>query len=1200
MKQGEAREYLQFLLDGLKAFHPKIFDIEAEELEVWEGWPKKDFVPLVLNITQSKTVSEAKVTLEIWLSTPEATRNVPLVIIEAARDAKEVTKAPSFETQKKASEVLLAKSSNLKAEIEASGQPVLKPIVPSIPTPEAVAPTKPPFQVVGPAPTPEIYEGVIILRPLRATPSLTPDALKLSEDAAKDSQTFRENIRKWIREAYPQTSEQNAETFANRLTERLVAINDKKPSPVATLKAISSSKGALEKGEQTRVIELAKQAEAVSETDRKFAEVVISQKISPKIIKEVFAQDEVVYQVVPEVQNETLIVKVKPFIAKAEKAVVKGEIAEIAKEVLPTTVLPPTALPPQESPETFYIKPIMRVASAKLSKPSEKSLTNMQGSARQNALKFISELKGQVSQNIPSEVKSVLSADEIEEVSQATAEEFTQRLLSPNEPTFLDLTSPNNEATVRRLFVQKELQSKFQGLASQAAVVERANQELIARAVDKEIAQALYEPKKIEVLQQVSAESHEVATADIVSSLEAKVATAQRTLPAYHLILSDTADVPPQTRAAARLLGIAVVKTTPKAQTFAQSATTKSLKFAVDLGAEQFTKTSPDEATALKLLSLGIGSEQASSLVVQAQKLGLEKEVIGRLQNLEQIIKSLEQARPELLQMAYVQGIEFKLLTEPSEIFGSQIILQPTDSSYLFSPQFFQGGGIQGLTQRLFGRISSSVLDRIISPAKQKLYSILGGRAKGKLAKLALGKTLKAGVKGLAIKAVAKLGLKGLFTKIGAAIGTLFGPGVGNAIGAVVGFLSGFALDALSWLKRKIGENKEVVLGLLLLGSGLFVGGALGLGLIAMGGLTALGATVIKFAGLGGAGASVGGVFSSALTGLTSVALPAIGGPIVISFLTIPFVVAIILFIINSGAFIVPPQAGVSPFTIESAYIGVTKTAEPAGPFQNGDLPVNITYTIEVSAKKGTLTNISFDYVCEVIRDGPAPNCPPITPDLPSPPPFISPVEPFTFSYTYRTPISGSSFFDSFVVDTFTVTADAPEKAGDKAASSVSIKIGTPPDECPDGWPIFPFAGEGSLPIIQGPYGPGSHLSIEAIDVAASVGHPVRATHSGIGAEGSLGGVYGRHVIISSSCGGKPFVSIYAHLSTIDSKIVSGAAVTKGQTIGLSGITGTDNAHLHYQFSPGATIPMAPQFIPKTVPRGCWNWGGIPCGVSIP
>src|SRR3990167_8216323 len=147
MKQGEAREYLQFLLDGLKAFHPKIFDIEAEELEVWEGWPKKDFVPLVLNITQSKTVSEAKVTLEIWLSTPEATRNVPLVIIEAARDAKEVTKAPSFETQKKASEVLLAKSSNLKAEIEASGQPVLKPIVPSIPTPEAVAPPKPPFQL---------------------------------------------------------------------------------------------------------------------------------------------------------------------------------------------------------------------------------------------------------------------------------------------------------------------------------------------------------------------------------------------------------------------------------------------------------------------------------------------------------------------------------------------------------------------------------------------------------------------------------------------------------------------------------------------------------------------------------------------------------------------------------------------------------------------------------------------------------------------------------------------------------------------------------------------------------------------------------------------------------------------------------------------------------------------------------------------
>lgn len=1403
MNQGEAREYLQFLLDGLKAFHPKIFEIEAEELEVWEGWSKKDFVPLVLNITQSKTVSEAKVTLEIWLSTPEATRNVPLVIIEAAREAKEVTKAPSFETQKTASEVLLAKSSNLKAEIEASGQPVLKPPSPQVPTAEAVAPTKPPLEVVGPAPrlTP-VEEGAVVLRPLKAVPSLSanleslanqaseshddlreqvriwiketvPDltddetystaerftqrlegarmarptqiatlkalaenpqvlsqeerllaadlAKKAAEIAGRDKQviekalakrisqqeirqifeqdnlkykpesglakdTFvvkkepffkkaqasaiegqkvdlkdtvapappsgppaatkptiavvpraapspveegavvlrpirfaplpqaevksvtkeatqktdlvRERVRVWIKQTFPQTPGDKVRATAERFTQRLIALEEEKPTDVAALKALVKSEG-VASDVRKKAGMLLEKATALAQEDRKIIEAAASGKISKEAIEQAFAQDEVVYRVVPEIQEKDVLIKAKPFIAKVESAVVKGQVVEITKEILPATAV----LPTQEPPETFYIKPIMRVASVKLSKVAEKNLQSLDGSARQNAQKFISELKQQVAQNIPSEVKSVLTAGEVEEVSQAAAEEFTQRLLNPDEPTFLDLTSPDNEAAIRRLFVQKEIKEKFQALANQAAVAERANQELLGRAIDKELVDALYEPNKVEVLKQVTAEAHQVATADIVSSLETKVATVQRSLPAYHLILSEDSGVPSQTRAASRLLGIAIVKASPKAQTLAQSATTKSLKFAIDLGAEQFAKTSPDEATALKLLSLGIGSEQTKSLVVQAQKLGLEKEVVERLQNLERIIKAFEETRPEFLQMVSTQGVEIKLLTEYSEILTSQITLQPTEASYVFSPQSFQGGGIQGLAQRFFGRISSSFLDRIVGPAKQKIFSLLGGKAKGKLAKLARGKTLKAGVKGLAIKAVAKLGLKGLFTKIGAAIGTalgaVFGP-LAPIIGAIVGFLSSFALNALSWLKRKIAENKEVVLGLLLLGSGLFVGGALGLGLIAAGGLTALGATAIKLAGLGGAGASVGGVFSSALTGLTSVALPAIGVPIVVSLLTIPFVVAIILFIINSGAYIVPPQAGVSPFTIESAYIGVTKTAEPAGPFQNGDLPINITYTIEVTAKKGTLTNISFDYVCEVIKDGPAPSCPPITPDIPSPPPFISPVEPFTFSYTYRTPISGSSFFDSFVVDTFTVTADAPEKAGDKAASSVSIKIGTPPDECPDGWPIFPSAGEGSLPILQGPYGPGSHRTIEAIDIAASIGHPVRATHSGIGAEGSLGGAYGRHVIINSSCGGKPFISIYAHLSTIDSKIVSGAAVTKGQTIGLSGITGTDNAHLHYHFSPGATIPMAPPYIPKSVPRGCWNWGGNPCGVSVP
>jgi hypothetical protein len=84
----------------------------------------------------------------------------------------------------------------------------------------------------------------------------------------------------------------------------------------------------------------------------------------------------------------------------------------------------------------------------------------------------------------------------------------------------------------------------------------------------------------------------------------------------------------------------------------------------------------------------------------------------------------------------------------------------------------------------------------------------------------------------------------------------------------------------------------------------------LGIGLIGIGGLTGLGTLAAKAGGYGNLGVQGAGFGQSLVAGLTSVVLPSLGIPLTISFLSVPLLVAIMLFIINSGAYVVPP----SPF----------------------------------------------------------------------------------------------------------------------------------------------------------------------------------------------------------------------------------------------------------------------------------------------
>ena len=82
------------------------------------------------------------------------------------------------------------------------------------------------------------------------------------------------------------------------------------------------------------------------------------------------------------------------------------------------------------------------------------------------------------------------------------------------------------------------------------------------------------------------------------------------------------------------------------------------------------------------------------------------------------------------------------------------------------------------------------------------------------------------------------------------------------------------------------------------------------------------------------------------------------------------------------------------------------------------------------------------------------------------------------------------------------------------------------------------------------------------IDFTAPKGTPIQATGNGrvIKAENERVG-YGNHVIIDHGFG---YTTLYGHMTSYNVKV--GDVVTKGQTIGYIGNTGTSTGpHLHYE-----------------------------------
>ncbi len=272
----------------------------------------------------------------------------------------------------------------------------------------------------------------------------------------------------------------------------------------------------------------------------------------------------------------------------------------------------------------------------------------------------------------------------------------------------------------------------------------------------------------------------------------------------------------------------------------------------------------------------------------------------------------------------------------------------------------------------------------------------------------------------------------------GAAAGSV-APIVGTAIGAIVGFVAGKLLPkVLSWLKRN--KSTAVILASLPLATGVFIGS---IPLILFGTVFAIGFTAATVGGASLLTGGVGGFFGGIFNGFFGLVLKSIAIPFIVSILGLAVSIALIMFIINSGAYIVPPHTSTAIEIDQSPYINVSKVASVTNLSNSQLTPATVNYTVTISAPLGTISNISFKNECVVTKSG---SIPPCTPPLPNTvPETIGPAEPYVFTYSQE---FDSSFANSLVADTFSVTADAPDAATQTSISTASIVIGSPPTSC--------------------------------------------------------------------------------------------------------------------------------------------------------
>ncbi len=157
----------------------------------------------------------------------------------------------------------------------------------------------------------------------------------------------------------------------------------------------------------------------------------------------------------------------------------------------------------------------------------------------------------------------------------------------------------------------------------------------------------------------------------------------------------------------------------------------------------------------------------------------------------------------------------------------------------------------------------------------------------------------------------------------------------------------------------------------------------------------------------------------------------------------------------------------------------------------------------------------------------------------------------------------------------------AATEAGEEPPEAPEPKdCGTRPPSSPPAPPASVAPGDWVRPVngrLSSPFGPRWGRFHYGVDLANSMGTPVRAAQSGEvvwrvsgcnpTSSWGCGGGFGNYLVIDHGGG---FATVYAHLST--SSVSTGSRVSAGQTIGSVGNSGNSyGAHLHFELYDGGT-----------------------------
>lgn len=624
------------------------------------------------------------------------------------------------------------------------------------------------------------------------------------------------------------------------------------------------------------------------------------------------------------------------------------------------------------------------------------------------------------------------------------------------------------------------------------------------------------------------------------------------------------------------------------------------IRFTYGLGLEAFGKDYPAEATVWYLFSQGIGHKQLNAFADELKANNVSDKQIAIIRQYGSVLQTL-QGQHTYMNRVFQWAYRGRKLGYVPDEKGIQADFSFTGNGFsaIVERKYFEGGSGTKIFRQFAGEASVRLLKRTLSPLTSKFK-----------------KAFLKGAASFATKTTAKLGLE--------AVATGATGGIAAAVIAAGTILSKIAkkIPGVGWFLKKVRKNWKVagagLIGLMFLLPTAIVGSILTIAVP-----VAIAGTFIW--GLGTLGAAAGVVGSSVTFFMGGLSL--IGAEIakalayafaILAGITV--IIAFIIYIITASSYMVPPaprpggtynQAyGVIR---ESQYIGIEKIPSPTGPFRNTDLAggLEVTYSITVTAKRGSLTNIRFEneyIVTQEVSRAITPN-----PPIPDPPGTILANESFTFEYTVS---YDEGFADSIVTDNFTVRADTEDIQDDYAISFASIVIGEPPMDCPSGWPVLVNNGQ-TYVVQQGPEGTATHQGREAIDVhyepftTETIDNAyVVSTHNGTLLHQAIDRWGGLYVSTRSTCNGAEFMSWHVHFSSFSVNFEPGDFIPRGTILGIMGHTGSATyIHDHYEFralgdhnngGPATVWPTPVQmihpFVPVTVPRECVG----NCNIYIP